>query len=68
VLLVASRDADLGVRRAALTALAALEEPPAAVRERLLETAAADPDAASRRLAELALGVIDGARTRTPAP
>jgi HEAT repeat protein len=62
-LLAASRDADLGVRRAALTALAALEEPPAAVRERLVETAAGDPDAASRRLAEVALGVLDGARS-----
>jgi HEAT repeat protein len=61
-LLAASRDSDLGVRRAALTALAALEAPPAAVRERLVETAASDPDAATRRLAEVALGVIDASR------
>jgi HEAT repeat protein len=58
-LLSASRDADPGVRRAALTALAALVAPPAAVRERLVETAASDPDAATRRLAEVALGVVD---------
>ncbi len=61
-LLAASRDSDLGVRRAALTALPALEAPPAAVRERLVETAASDPDAATRRLAEVALGVIDASR------
>jgi len=62
-LLVALRDADLGVRRAALTALAALEEPPPAVRERLVETASSDPDAASRRLAEVALGMLGVARS-----
>jgi len=62
VLLAASRDGDLGVRRAALTALAALEEPPPAVRARLVETAASDPDATSRRLAEVALGMLNGAR------
>ena len=66
-LLAASRDGDLGVRRAALTALAALEAPPPAVRERLVETAASDPDAATRRLAEVALGVLGGARPAEPA-
>ena len=67
-LLAASRDADLGVRRAALTALAALEEPPPAVRERLVETAASDPDAASRRLAEVALDLLGSARPVADAP
>ena len=61
-LLAASRDGNLGVRRAALTALAALDEPPTAARERLVEAAASDPDVATRRLAQIALGVIDGSR------
>jgi hypothetical protein len=56
--LAATRDADLGVRRAALTALAALTEPPAAVLERLAQSAASDPDAASRRLADTALAAL----------
>jgi HEAT repeat protein len=55
-LLDATRDADLAVRRAALTALAALEAPPPAVAARLLEVLRGDPDPASRRLAALALG------------
>ena len=64
-LLAATRDADLGVRRAAVTALAALDEPPAAVLERLIaRVVASDPDAASRRLAVVALGEIG----RAPPP
>lgn len=54
-LLDASRDPDLGVRRAALTAAAGLLDPPRALAERLREVAEADPDAASRRLAGAAL-------------
>jgi hypothetical protein len=52
---------------APLTALAALEAPPPAVRERLVEAAASDSDAATRRLAEVALGVLGGARPAEPA-
>jgi HEAT repeat protein len=58
VLVEASRDADLPLRRAALTALAALHAPPPEVAARLLEVLESDPDAASRRLAALALGEI----------
>jgi uncharacterized Zn finger protein len=65
-LLAASRDADLGVRRAALTALAALAEPPPAVYERLAETAAGDLDAASRELARSALEALSPRRDATP--
>lgn len=54
-LLDASRDPDLRVRRAALTAAAGLMDPPRALAERLREVADADPDAASRRLAGAAL-------------
>jgi HEAT repeat protein len=57
-LLAASRDADTQVRRAAFTAMAALVDPPAAVRARLAEAGASDPDAAARRLAERALALL----------
>jgi HEAT repeat protein len=57
-LLEASRDPDLPLRRAALTALASLEAPPAAVGRRLLEVLRGDPDPPSRRLAALAIGEI----------
>jgi HEAT repeat protein len=57
-LLEAARDPDLHVRRAALTAMAALQAPPASVSAHLLGVLASDPDAASRRLAALALGEI----------
>jgi HEAT repeat protein len=50
-LLDASRSEDLDVRRAALSAMAALMEPPAAAWTRLTEAADGDPDPASRRLA-----------------
>ena len=56
ILLAASRDRDLRVRRASLAALAALGEP--VVAERLLEVSAADADAESRRIAVDALGAI----------
>jgi len=57
-LLAATRDPDLGVRRAAFTALAGLEEPPASALERLAQAVTSDPDAASRRLAETALAAL----------
>jgi len=58
VLLEATRDSDLHVRRAAYTAMASLMGPPPDVPERLLETLRHDADAATRRLAALALGEI----------
>jgi HEAT repeat protein len=58
VLLEATRDADLHVRRAAFTAMASLMAPPPGVAARLLETLRSDGDAAARRLAALALGEI----------
>jgi HEAT repeat protein len=58
VLLEAAADGDLHVRRAAFTAMASLLDPPAAVVARLVETLERDPDAATRRLAALALGEI----------
>jgi len=61
VLLEATRDRDLRVRRASLSALAAVGDPPPAVAERLLEVSSADADAASRCIAVGALGEI-GAR------
>jgi len=56
-LLEASRDADTQLRRAALTAMAGLLDPPAAVIARLAE-ALDDADAVSAGLAALALGEI----------
>lgn len=67
-LLDASRDTDLQVRRAALTAMAALTDPPPAVVTRLLEALGADEDAASRRLAVLALGEIGRAEPGAISP
>ncbi|MDH3212105.1 MAG: HEAT repeat domain-containing protein [Myxococcales bacterium] len=61
-LLEASRDEDLALRRAGLTALASLMEPPPAVLERLVEALAGDPDPASRRIAAAALGEVGAAR------
>ncbi|MDX1650483.1 MAG: HEAT repeat domain-containing protein [Myxococcota bacterium] len=58
VLLDATDDPDLHVRRAAYTAMASLMGPPPQVAEHLLRTLASDPDAATRRLAALALGEI----------
>lgn len=58
VLLDATDDVDLHVRRAAYTAMASLMSPPPDVAEHLLRTLESDPDAATRRLAALALGEI----------
>jgi HEAT repeat protein len=51
-LIEASRDGDVALRRAAVTALSGLVEPGAGVRTRLDEAATRDPDPAVRRLAE----------------
>lgn len=67
VLLDATGDVDLRVRRAAYTAMASLLGPPPHVAEHLLRTLTTDPDAASRRLAALALGEI-GASQPTALP
>jgi hypothetical protein len=61
MLLAATRDADLGVRRLAVTVLAALDQPPPAVFDRLIALASGDPDPASRHLAIVALGEIGSA-------
>lgn len=61
VLVAATRDADLHVRRAAFTALAALVSPSSEVTDRLLEALQSDDDAPTRRLAALALGEIGSA-------
>jgi HEAT repeat protein len=68
VLLEATRDADLQVRRAAFTALAALEAPPPEVGARLVEALRGDPDPGSRRLAALALGELGAANPRALPP
>jgi len=60
-LLAASRDPELHVRRAALTALASLLEPPPAVWDRLLDVLDGDEDGASRRIATVALGELAAA-------
>jgi HEAT repeat protein len=61
VLLEATFASDVPLRRAALTALAALESPPPEIPERLIEVLAKDGDPASRRLAALALGELGAA-------
>jgi HEAT repeat protein len=58
VLLAGANDADLHVRRAATTAMASLLDPPRSVATHLLAALRGDPDAATRRLAALALGEI----------
>ena len=57
-LLEATRDVDPTVRRAGLSALAKLIDPPTAVYERLIETVGADPDPAAQRIAAVALGQL----------
>ena len=57
VLLEASRDHDPRLRRAALSSIAALETPPAAIVERLTRLRESDPDRVVRRLAETALAL-----------
>lgn len=59
-LLAASRDSEPRVRRAALTALANLMDPPPAVSARLREVAGGDADPTARRLAERALELLAG--------
>ena len=59
-LIDASRDSDTSVRRAALTAMAGLVDPPAAVRERL-ERARGEPDPIAAELAALALARLGAA-------
>jgi HEAT repeat protein len=61
VLVAAAADSDLHVRRAATTAMASLQDPPASVARHLLAALRSDPDAATRRLAALALGEIGAA-------
>jgi HEAT repeat protein len=61
----ATRDRDLAVRRAAVTAAAGLVDPPVPLRVRLVELLD-DPDAATAALAALALGAL-GARGPRPA-
>jgi len=61
VLLEALEDGDLHVRRAATTAMASLLDPPAEVAERLLRALGEDTDAATRRLAALAIGELGAA-------
>ena len=58
VLLAATHDPDLHVRRAALSALAGLLDPPPEVLERLLEALNGDKDPAARRIAAVALGEL----------
>ena len=67
VLLEATRDADLQVKRAALTAMASLHEPPREVTIALIDTLRADEDGPARRLAALALGEI-GAHSPATVP
>ncbi len=67
VLLEASADDDLQVRRAALTAMASLLAPPARVGERLISLVQEDDDGPARRLAALALGEI-GAQASASIP
>ncbi|HBZ69549.1 MAG TPA: hypothetical protein DEP35_07405 [Deltaproteobacteria bacterium] len=62
VLVAATRDPDLHVRRAALSALAGLLDPPPEVGERLLEVLATDEDPAAKRIAAVALGELGAER------
>lgn len=68
VLIEATDDPDLRVRRAAYAAMASLVAPPQSVAEHLLHTLRGDPDAATRRLAALALGEIGAADPRAVPP
>lgn len=68
VLLEAATDRDLHVRRAALSAMASLASPPLRIALQLLHVLANDADAASRRLAALALGELGAADARSIPP
>ncbi len=61
VLVAATHDPDLQVRRAALTALAGLLDPPPEVGERVLAVLTRDEDPAARRLAAVVLGELGAA-------
>jgi HEAT repeat protein len=65
-LLAATRDANPHVRRAALTAMAALVEPPRAVLERLAEVRDGDADPAARRIAGRALELLHPQQADSP--
>jgi len=68
VLVAATHDPDLHVRRAALSALAGLLDPPPEVCERLLEALMKDEDPAAKRIAAVALGELGaGSPTCLPA-
>lgn len=60
-LVEASRDEDPNVKRAALTAMASLLDPPPIVLERLRAALDADRDPASRRIATVALAALGAA-------
>ena len=66
-LVTASRDDDVHVRRASLTAMAALVDPPPPVRERLAEASGDDPDEVARRLAGRALELLASEAGGAPA-
>jgi HEAT repeat protein len=57
-LLEAARDSDLQLRRAALTSLASVLDPPRAVISHLIEILEADADGPSRRIAATSLGEL----------
>jgi HEAT repeat protein len=67
-LLKATRDSDLQVRRAAITAVASLHATPPGIAARLLEAVQNDDDAASRRLAALSLGELGRANPQAIPP
>lgn len=67
-LLAATADDETAVRRATLTALAGLPEPSDAILARLTSILGDDADAASRRLAALALGELGRRRGGLPTP
>jgi hypothetical protein len=70
VLVEASHDPELHVRRAALAAMAALQAPPPEALQRLRDVLAGDPDGSSRRIAAVAMGEIaarEGADAETEA-
>ena len=60
-LLEATRDPDLQLRRAALTSLASVLDPPREVISQLIAILDADPDGASRRIAATSLGELGAA-------
>jgi HEAT repeat protein len=59
-LVAATHDPDVHVRRAALTGLSGLMDPPDEVRRRLAAVHETDPDETARHLAQRALDLLDG--------